>query len=264
VTCIAAVGDIHVGTEGQERLRRGLHGVDDKAEALLLAGDLTRCGAIDEAKALAEVLEPLDLPIVAVLGNHDHHAGVVDELVHVLGGAGVSVVEGTALVLQMGGVTVGIAGTKGFGGGFAGATVTPFGEPLIKQFAHCAQTMASRLEQSLSSIASADHRIALLHYAPISGTLEGENPQIYPLLGSYLFGEAIDRGGADLVLHGHAHYGTETGVTPGGIRVRNVAQPVLGRAYGLFDLRDHQGDRVGSGSGGGLRVADCGEGGSDR
>lgn len=237
MTRLAAVGDLHVGVDGQEHVRGALSGVDEQADALLLAGDLTRCGDPDEARALAEVLEPLALPIIAVLGNHDHHAGSVDELVRTLADAGVRVVEGTALTLQVDGITVGIAGTKGFGGGFAGATITEFGEPLIKEFARCAQAMASRLERALRTLRGADHRVALLHYAPISATLQGENPQLYPLLGSHLLGEAIDKAGADLVLHGHAHFGTEHGHTPTGIKVRNVAQPVLGRAYALFDLR---------------------------
>ena len=236
MTCIAAVGDVHIGNDGAERLAAGLDGVEDRAEALLLAGDLTRCGDPGEAKLLAEVLEDLRLPVVTVLGNHDHHADRTDEVVQVLTDAGVTVLEGTSTVLHLDGATLGIAGTKGFGGGFAGATISEFGEPLMKEFARCAMTMAARLEEGLRAIAGADHRVALLHYSPIRETLQGEHPEIYPALGSYLFGEAIDRAGADLVLHGHAHRGTERGLTPGGIRVRNVAQPVIDCAYRLFDL----------------------------
>jgi len=146
------------------------------------------------------------------------------------------VLEGTATTLTIGDTTVGIAGTKGFGGGFVGASISDFGEPLMKEFARCTATMARQLETGLRSVAEADHRIALLHYAPIPDTLRGENPEIYTALGSYLLGEAIDRAGADLVLHGHAHLGTERGVTPGGIRVRNVALPVIGSAYRVFDF----------------------------
>jgi Icc-related predicted phosphoesterase len=156
----------------------------------------------------------------------------------ILTDAGVTVLEGTSTVLDLDGSTLGIAGTKGFGGGFAGATISEFGEPLVKDFARCAMAMAAQLEAALREIADSDHRVALLHYSPIRETLRGEHPEIYPALGSYLFGEAVDRAGADLVLHGHAHLGTERGLTPGGIRVRNVAQPVIDHAYRLFDLTE--------------------------
>jgi Icc-related predicted phosphoesterase len=238
VTCIAAVGDVHIGMDGADALAAGWEGIGDRAGALLLAGDLTRCGDPGEAKLLAEVLERLPIPVVAVLGNHDHHADQPDELARVLTDAGVTVLEGTSTVLDLGGSTLGIAGTKGFGGGFAGATISEFGEREMKDFARHGVTLADRLEGALGEIAGADHRVALLHYSPIRETLRGEEPEIYPALGSYLFGEAVDRAGADLVLHGHAHRGTEKGLTPGGIRVRNVAQPVIDAAYRLYDLAD--------------------------
>jgi Icc-related predicted phosphoesterase len=240
VTCIAAVGDIHVGTEDGERVAAAFDGLDERCQALLLAGDLTRCGDPGEAKVLARVLEGLSVPVVAVLGNHDYHADQVDEIVTVLVDAGVQVLEGTATTLVVDGMTVGIAGTKGFGGGFVGASVSEFGEPLMKAFARCTAELAERLEDGLWSLAATDHRIALLHYAPVPDTLRGEKPQLYPVLGSYLLGEAVDRAGADLVLHGHAHMGTERGLTPGGIRVRNVALPVIGTAYRVFDFAPHE------------------------
>jgi Icc-related predicted phosphoesterase len=238
VTCIAAVGDVHVGMEGADALAAGWEGIGERARALLLAGDLTRCGDPGEAKLLAEVLERVPVPVVAVLGNHDHHADQPEELTGVLEDVGVTVLEGTSTVLDLDGTTLGIAGTKGFGGGFAGATISEFGEPEMKSFARHGICLADRLESALRDIADADHRVALLHYSPLRGTLRGEHPEIYPALGSYLFGEAVDRAGADLVIHGHAHRGTERGLTPGGIRVRNVAQPVIDAAYRLYDLSE--------------------------
>ena len=88
-----------------------------------------------------------------------------------------------------------------------------------------------------------DHVVALLHYSPVEDTRRGERLEIYPFLGSHLLAEAVDRAGADLVVHGHAHGGRERGVTPGGIVVRNLAQPVIGHAYRVFDLRDRVGAR---------------------
>jgi Icc-related predicted phosphoesterase len=233
---VAAVGDVHVGTDSGEMVAGGLAPVGDQADVLLLAGDLTRCGEPAETKILADVLATLPLSVVAVLGNHDHHANRADEVAQVLRHAGVVVLEGEAVTLDVGGRSLGIAGTKGFGGGFSGASASEFGEPVMKDFARHTITVAAALERSLAEVATADRRIALLHYSPIRDTLRGEHPELYPFLGSYLLGEAIDRAGADLAVHGHAHMGSEKGVTPGGIRVRNVAQPVLGCAYHVFDL----------------------------
>ena len=130
---------------------------------------------------------------------------------------------------------VGVAGTKGFGGGFRGAHGSDFGEPEMKAFVGHTKMLSDRLERSLTGL-DTDLRIALLHYAPIEATLEGERLEIYPFLGSYLLAEAVDNAGADLVLHGHAHHGAEKGRTPGGIPVRNVAQPVIRHAYNIYTL----------------------------
>jgi Icc-related predicted phosphoesterase len=234
---IAAVGDVHIGVD-PEPSPWGSHiaGLGERADVLLLAGDLTRCGSAVEAEAIAGHLAAVDVPVVAVLGNHDHHAGNGVGLSAVLADAGVVVLDGEAVVLDIGGETLGVAGTKGFGGGFADACATEFGEEASKAFAREGAREARRLETSLRHVATADVRVALLHYAPVRDTLRGEHPEVYPFLGSYLLGEAIDTAGADLVLHGHAHRGTERGVTPGGVRVRNVAQPVIRRAYHVFEL----------------------------
>lgn len=234
---IAAVGDVHIGVDPEPSLW-GSHiaGLDAQADVLLLAGDLTRCGSAAEAEALAGHLAAVNVPVVAVLGNHDHHAGDGVGLSAALADAGVVVLDGEAVVLDVGGETLGVAGAKGFGGGFADACATEFGEEASKAFAREGAREARRLETSLRHIATADVRVALLHYAPVRDTLRGEHPEVYPFLGSYLLAEAIDTAGADLVLHGHAHRGTERGVTPGGVRVRNVAQPVIRRAYHVFEL----------------------------
>jgi Icc-related predicted phosphoesterase len=134
-------------------------------------------------------------------------------------------------------VSVGIAGTKGFGGGFAGACATAFGERAMKAFVEETAAESARLRTALDGL-DTDRRIALLHYSPVEETLRGERLEIYPFLGSHLLAEAVDTAGADLVVHGHAHHGSERGVTPGGTRVRNVAQPVIQQAYRVYDLRD--------------------------
>jgi Icc-related predicted phosphoesterase len=230
---VAALGDIHAGEDSTGTVAPHLATLSECADVLLMAGDLTRAGRVEEAEVLARELEQVDVPIVAVLGNHDYHADAEKEIAAVLEDAGVRVLEGDNTVLEFDGSRVGIAGVKGFGGGFAGACGTEFGEPEMKSFMHHTKVIAQSLEEALVDL-RADVRIALTHYAPIKSTLVGEKLEIYPFLGSYLLGEAIDVAGADLAVHGHAHAGTEKGVTPGGVHVRNVAQPVLKRAYALY------------------------------
>ncbi|HEX3630380.1 MAG TPA: metallophosphoesterase [Candidatus Dormibacteraeota bacterium] len=232
---IAAVGDLHYGAGSTDILRPSLQQLPSHADLLLLAGDLTRCGGTDEVAVLADDLRGLAVPVVAVLGNHDYQADREDEVRKVLEDAGVVVLEGEAVTLDINGTSIGVAGTKGFGGGFRGAHGTDFGEPEMKAFVHHTKMLSDRLERALNNLRT-DFRIALLHYSPIEATLEGERLEIYPFLGSYLLAEAIDNAGADLVFHGHAHHGSEKGRTPAGIPVRNVAQPVIRHAYNVYTL----------------------------
>ena len=232
---IAAIADVHVGKDSAGTLAPFWRELHEHADVLLLGGDLTRFGTAEEAQVLADELSVVNVPAIVVLGNHDYHSGREDRVVSVLEDAGAVVLEGRSHVLEVGGVRVGIAGMKGFGGGFLGACATDFGEPEMKAFIRHTRHLAEDLERELDVLeGECDFRITLLHYAPIDGTIEGEKRQIYPFLGSYLLGEAIDRAGSDLVFHGHAHMGRERGVTPGGIPVRNVAQTVLRHAYNVY------------------------------
>jgi Icc-related predicted phosphoesterase len=233
---IAAVGDVHVGPEGDARFAADIATAHECADALLLAGDLTRVGDPAEAAALASALGAARVPVVAVLGNHDHHCDRAAEVVDVLERQRVVVLEGDGIELDLPAGRLGVAGVKGFGGGFASACATEFGEPEMKAFVGHTRQIADKLRAALEQIANADVRIALTHYSPIEDTLRGERLEIYPFLGSYLLAEAIDEAGADLALHGHAHKGAERGATPGGVRVRNVALPVIRRSFQLFEL----------------------------
>jgi Icc-related predicted phosphoesterase len=232
---IAAVGDLHFGPDASGTYRPHLERIAERADVFLIAGDLTRHGDPGEARALADEIRDLPIPAIAVLGNHDHHSGREDEIRSVMEGAGVRVLEGQGEVVEVDGARLGVAGAKGFGGGFAGGSASDFGEREMKAFIRHTVEIAERLEAAARSL-DADHRVVLLHYAPVKETLEGEPPEIHAFLGSYLLAEAIDRAGADLVLHGHAHRGAASGATPGGIPVRNVAWPVIGEAYALFSL----------------------------
>jgi len=230
---VAAVGDIHLGHDSAGSLRQELDDIAECADVLLVAGDLTNTGRQEEAAIVARELGGLPVPVVAVLGNHDYHCGQEEHIRERLENAGVIVLEGETVHVDVNGSRLAVAGSKGFGGGFAGACATEFGEPEMKDFVRHTKFLAERLGEAVQSM-DGDVRVVLLHYSPIPQTLRGEPPEIYPFLGSYLLGEAVDLCGADLILHGHAHRGVEKGVTPGGILVRNVAQPVIKHVYNLY------------------------------
>jgi Icc-related predicted phosphoesterase len=232
---VAATGDVHFGRDSAGTLAPHLEHLNERADVFLVAGDLTRCGEAEEAGVFADEVRDLTVPTVCVLGNHDHHAEQPEKIRDVLEDAGIRVLEGEREVLDVDGTRVAVTGVKGFGGGFAGACGSDFGEVEMKAFIRHTKERSECLA-SLLSENSTDVRIALLHYAPVEDTLRGERLEIYPFLGSYLLAEAVDSAGADLVLHGHAHNGTEKGVTPGGIDVRNVAQPVIRHAYHVYEV----------------------------
>ena len=242
---IAAVGDIHVGAHGTD-LGELWRDLGSHADLLLLAGDLTKCGTPEEAEVVGGALAGVQVPVVAVLGNHDVHSGQGPAVAAVLEAAGATVLEGTGCTLDVGGVRVGVAGVKGFGGGFPGASCADFGEPEMKAFVHAARTSAASLRAGLESL-EADVLVALVHYAPCRGTLVGEPEGIHAFLGCYQLGEAIDEAGADLAIHGHAHAGSRRGATEGGVPTFNVARPVLGAPYTILTVDPaHCGGRRGA------------------
>jgi Icc-related predicted phosphoesterase len=253
---VAAIGDVHIGPDSVGTFQPGLAALADDADVLLLAGDLTKCGTVEEAQLFVDELDDVSVPIVAVLGNHDHHADRPHEVSEVLRGRDITVLEGTSTILELAGGRLGIAGVKGFGGGFTDTAGSAFGEHEMKAFVRHTQTLAAQLAAELQRLADAgtDHRVVLMHYAPIAETVAGERREIYPFLGSQLFGEAIDEVGADLAVHGHAHSGIEHGTTPGGVPVRNVALPVIGCAYRVYVLGDADDRDVAMAGGGGAEA----------
>ncbi|MGH7904835.1 MAG: metallophosphoesterase family protein [Candidatus Dormibacteraceae bacterium] len=240
---IAAAADVHFGLDSEGRLGRHLEGIAERADLLLIAGDLTRSGDPAEAAVLAADLGRLPIPVVAVLGNHDHHQDRAAEIVRIMVAAGVRVLEGDCAVLAVAGTRVGVAGVKGFGGGFAGACGTEFGERQMKAFVGHGRELAESLAVALAPLAgTVDVRIALTHYAPVRGTLVGEPLEIYPFLGSYMLGQVIDQSAVSIAFHGHAHAGTERATTPGGVPVRNVAQPVIRHPFNLYEVGEGTGE----------------------
>jgi Icc-related predicted phosphoesterase len=236
---VAAVGDVHLGPDIAGQHRVGLKDLPERADVLLIAGDLTRHGTADEAEIVAAEYRDLGVPVVAVLGNHDYHSDEQAKVTGILTQAGITVLEGAGIVVECSGGTLGVAGAKGFGLGFAGRSGSDFGEPEMKAFARHGRASAQALTQAFESLPPTDVVVAMTHFAPVDETLVGEPPEIWAFLGNYLLGEVIDAHHPDLAVHGHAHFGTEKGVTEGGVQVRNVAQPVIGSAYALYDLAPH-------------------------
>jgi Icc-related predicted phosphoesterase len=232
---LAAIGDVHFAEDNRGKLRPRWERLAEEADVFLLCGDLTNLGDGRQSKALADELRGLPLPMIAVLGNHDYHAGDPDGVRRSLEGVGVCVLDGEHTVLEIGGTTLGVAGVKGFGGGFAGACGHMFGEIEMKAFMQVTEREANLLEENLRALHT-DYRVAMLHYAPVKETLAGERLEIFPFLGSYRLAEALDAAGCDLAIHGHAHHGSEKGITARGIPVRNVAMPLIRRPYVVYDL----------------------------
>ncbi|UQW99607.1 metallophosphoesterase [Streptomyces sp. RerS4] len=244
---IAAVGDIHLAPGSEGLLRPAFESLPDLADLLLLAGDLTRHGTPEEGRVVAGEVAGLSVPVIAVLGNHDYQSDRQEALTRELAEGGVRVLEGDGVLVDVGGTKVGVAGTKGFGGGFAGRCASEFGEPEMKAFVQYTRRCADGLAGALRELreAGSDLLIALTHFSPVPDTLAGEPLEIYPFLGSYLLAEAVDEAGADLAVHGHAHMGSEHGLTAGGVRVRNVAMPVIDRAFAVYHLAPHGTDGQG-------------------
>lgn len=237
---IAATADVHFAEDARGSLRPHLDEAAREADVFLIAGDLTRHGTAEEASVLADELQSPPIPVVVVLGNHDYHADENDEIHKLVEQAGCIVLEGQSTRIDTDSGSLGIAGAKGFGGGFRGRSGSEFGEPEMKAFMRHSRELAGRLEEELIALGDCT-KVALIHYSPAEETLEGEPPQIHPFLGSYLLADAVDNGGASVAFHGHAHVGSECGQTPRGVPVRNVSQQVLGAPYKLYRLDPENG-----------------------
>jgi Icc-related predicted phosphoesterase len=224
---LAAIGDIHCNKTSGGSFQPLFAQVAERADVLVICGDLTDHGLPEEAQVLAKELTAAGtVPIVGVLGNHDFESGRTDEIVRILADAGVTLLDGDACEVQ----GIGFAGTKGFAGGFGRGTLGYWGEPAIKQFVQEALDEALKLETALARLRT-PHRIAVLHYAPIRGTVEGEPLEIFPYLGCSRLEEPLTRYPVTAVVHGHAHHGTPEGRTAGNIPVYNVSMSLLRRSY---------------------------------
>lgn len=233
---IAAVADLHFSPQMYDRIRELMSRVRDEADLLILAGDITNYGKLEEMTSVLNALVRLRVPIVAVLGNHDYESGQSEELIKMMSSEGIKVLDGSGYERD----GIGFAGTKGFLGGFGRGMLTAFGEPEVKNFVQASIDEALKLERALSMLRT-EKRVVVTHYSPIVDTVRGEPQEIFPYLGSSRLAEVIDRHQAVAAVHGHAHHGGLEGKTVGGVPVYNVALSLLmsrspAAPYRLFDV----------------------------
>lgn len=223
---IGAVGDFHYGRDSRDTLKLLFQAVEDaRPDVMLLLGDLTDYGTVDEAQSLTrELVAGIKVPMLAVLGNHDYESNAVDGVRGALREGGITVLDGDSCEVK----GVGFAGVKGFCGGFGRGALGPWGEEAVKRFVHEAVQESLKLESALARLRTSV-RIVLLHYAPIVATVVGEPPEIYPYLGSSRLEEPLGRLGVTAIFHGHAHRGAPEGRTAAGTPVYNVSLPLLAR-----------------------------------
>jgi Icc-related predicted phosphoesterase len=232
---VAATGDIHCRDSNREAVVESFARLDDDVDLVLVAGDLTSHGRLEEAEILCEAAAATQAPVYAVLGNHDWHADEGEAILARLQEGGVEMLDRRAAVCMVGDLEVGIVGVKGFVGGFAPRHLPDFGEPSLRAVYREATEEVQALEDGLREVATCPVRIVLLHYSPAEATLEGEPREIWVFLGSDRLAAPILEHGPDLVLHGHAHAGSPDGMI-GESPVHNVSQPVLGTDFRIFEL----------------------------
>jgi Icc-related predicted phosphoesterase len=223
---VAAVGDLHCKRSSSGSFQALFSGIAESADVLALCGDLTDRGLADEARILANELQAVKIPKIAVLGNHDFESDAAGDVTEILGGAHVTVLDGTAIEIS----GIGFAGAKGFAGGFGDRALQAWGEGATKIFVREAVDETLKLESALARLRTPG-RVVLLHYAPILDTVDGEPREIYAFLGSSRLEEPLNRYAASVVFHGHAHRGQPEGKTSGGVPVYNVALPLLQQLY---------------------------------
>ncbi len=220
---IAATADVHAGdAQDAERLRDLVQGAARDADVLVIGGDLTNHGRLEELEVLLQALDGCPIPVVATLGNHDYESGNAERLSRLLAESTVHLLDRSSIVID----GVGFSGVKGFCGGFDHTAANAFGEDLFKDWVNEGILDAQALKKGLRGLET-ERRVAVLHYAPIRATVEGEPPEIHAFLGTSHLARALDEGGAMVAFHGHAHNGRFEGKTPGSVPVFNVALPVL-------------------------------------
>ncbi len=218
---IAALGDLHMQTSLIGYYKPIFETISQEAEVLLLCGDLTDHGSVEEAKLLVEELSTCSIPILGVLGNHEFTHNHQEKIRKVICPKPITLLDNDSQVIK----GVGFAGVKGFLGGFDNHMLGIHGEEVLRNIVYEAINEALKLEDNLS-ILDTEKKVVIMHYSPIKQTVIGEPTELYPFLGSSRLAGPIDRFEVTAVFHGHAHHGQAEGKTAKGIPVYNVSVPV--------------------------------------
>jgi len=233
VVRIAALGDIHVRESDKGKWNHFFKDIAEQADIIVLCGDLTDTGHLQEAVLLGEELKGIHIPIVGVLGNHDYELDHQEEIRHELVKHNVHILDGESIILK----GVGFAGTKGFGGGFDKHMLPLWGEKMNKKYVQESVEESLKLDKALARLDDDLKKVVILHYSPIKSTVVGEPEQIFPFLGSSRLADTINRRSVEVTFHGHAHLGSLYGETSKGVKVYNVSKPLLeksGYKQGFF------------------------------
>ncbi len=234
---IAAISDIHV--EKYPLTKGFFDDVNGNANLLIIGGDMNN-GKEGEVKLFLDLVSGVEIPIVVIFGNHDCDAGDMEGIKTMLSAnPRIKILDGEYVEYEFSGSRVGIAGTKGYGGGFAPHRLVSRGEQATKSFVEEENREVAKLETALNrmKIAAPDFKIALTHWAAFEETVEGEPRELYPFLGSSSLGNLIENSVSHLALSGHAHHGSR-GIKKarGKISACNIAYKVNEGKMPLFDF----------------------------
>lgn len=232
---LAATGDLHIHEKSEDLFKPAFRDLNDQADILALAGDLTATGTIDQVEVLVNELSPVQIPIVAVLGNHEFHSHKQLQIKQILLNQGIHVLDGNCVTFEVAGTSIGFSGAKGFLAGYGKQAIPDFGEQSLKLLVDELYLEMHKMKRGLKRL-DTDIKVLLMHYSPTKSTIKGEHPEIYAFLGSHVLAIPADDFGVDVVIHGHSHYGVEEGLTMGGTPVRNVCIPVLKKPYAVYEL----------------------------
>ncbi|OYT42583.1 MAG: metallophosphoesterase [Candidatus Aenigmarchaeota archaeon ex4484_224] len=213
---IAAVSDVHSPIYYEDFVK-ALDEINVKPDLFLIAGDMVERRMPEEYSKISNALfGKITCPIIAVFGNteFEEYKDQIKSLAK-----NIIFLDDQSYYLNIRGISVGIFGSTG-----------ALDEPTKWQKAHIPnieRLYQARYERAFKSLEMMKTQIKILltHYAPTYETLKGENPRVYPNLGSRYWENIFIKLKITLAIHGHAHNGSPkawVNTTP----IFNVAFPV--------------------------------------
>lgn len=190
------------------------------AAAVIWAGDMVDRGNVAALKPVITVTRNMcgSTRILAVYGNEEYFDR---EKLFASRYPEVLWLDDTYTVIEAGGEPVAVYGTRG-----------ALDEPTTWQRRHIPsirliyRRKVEKLRETVKLLRRRGYRVVVvMHYAPTTLTLEGEDPSIWKYMASREMEQAIIETKPDLVIHGHAHNSRRLEAELDGVRVVNVALP---------------------------------------